>query len=1210
MQDKISSLFYLHGLFCASHPVAIISLVIITFCLICSPVAYVQQIVVKSVVSPWEHEKLIPSDAFRGPLLSVFDVLDHINNFNDPSSVQDYCLRVGDLVLNKSVKDLFIVKGVSRILPQHSCLVVSPANLWNKDRVKFAADGEIIKTVLQQFGEPLDTPPGVKDILFGVPWKDTGLKRYYIRNRQRVISFAVTIVFKEYDPKFIDGLKAKLERAFPLSLLSNASASDVTGQMYHVHYKAINYIAEYLPLLVTYALLFMYILFSVSKIEMVKSKWGLALSAVITVVASLLIAVSVCLMVGLTPSLSGSEIFPYLVVIIGLENNLVLTKSVVSTPVHLDVKLRVAQGLSKEGWYIFKNMIMELAVLAFGFVSMVPPIQEFALFAVVGLLSDFFLQMFFFATVLSIDIRRMEVMTVNHLTPSGSNTFPTPKPADPSAPSQNSRFSFFRGWRGSTSGVEAGDGESVPFRTPRRLRLLNFWAKTRIIQRAMMTCVVIWVLLFVYKTSLVDEVSDNNSTSTTATLTPPMQDQGHAKLDLEVHKADLGKNVRDTIMGEGQKWIQTLISHEERGPWSQLSHSHWPTLFGYYNISLEGRYITILPPIALSAAIPPAEAIRIRHAEEMKAASRTYQQTSDWMQPNESSPLDIVLQRLTRYPRTTLELVATVMFVIANVMIVTFSFIWLYKCVCTRRYAKWRSAWNRNRKSKKDAQYCKKIRESLPIILRGHRQEVECVVTDGPFVVSSCLGGQIRVWDSATGEPMTSINRQNPPVFLNQMESSMLSTRVTPSVVPPEPSSDSRSRSSSFLTKSAALAKPFGHSRHKSADLAISNFMPDFSETVDTNFASIPQRLPASASSENLQRSGYDFTHFEIELTDSEFDFDILGSEQKSAAKKAPAVWCLECKDNLIVVGCSNGRLELWDGFSGQLKYIHHHSNVGITAICFIGNKIVAARLNGTLDFYELETFMNVHNHSNSSPRIPRSPYTRRAGSVSSAPEMKSWDDILHVALITSAHAHQQPILSLKAQGARAVTASQDHTLKVFRLEDSLCLYTLHGHTAAVTALCLDSSHPLAAISGSDDGDVRVWDLLTGACVHKLQGHEVSRVTAVTSTQNYIISTGVDDRLCVWDRCKGHLLHWVQMEVGYINCVSMLTSNLMLTGGQGSLYLWDIGKGEVLRDVVLGDYDSSIFVRQIHVIDQSTVVCDYGSQVCVIHFPSVLEKSD
>ena len=42
------------------------------------------------------------------------------------------------------------------------------------------------------------------------------------------------------------------------------------------------------------------------------------------------------------------EIFPYLVVVIGLENVLVLTKSVVSTPVDLEVKLRIAQGNRRE----------------------------------------------------------------------------------------------------------------------------------------------------------------------------------------------------------------------------------------------------------------------------------------------------------------------------------------------------------------------------------------------------------------------------------------------------------------------------------------------------------------------------------------------------------------------------------------------------------------------------------------------------------------------------------------------------------------------------------------------------------------------------------------------------------------------------------------------------------------------------------------------
>ena len=39
-------------------------------------------------------------------------------------------------------------------------------------------------------------------------------------------------------------------------------------------------------------------------------------------------------------------------------------------------------------------------------------------------------------------------------------------------------------------------------------------------------------------------------------------------------------------------------------------------------------------------------------------------------------------------------------------------------------------------------------------------QEVECVVTDGPLVVSSCLGGVVRVWDSTSGENLTCINRK------------------------------------------------------------------------------------------------------------------------------------------------------------------------------------------------------------------------------------------------------------------------------------------------------------------------------------------------------------------------------------------------------------------------------------------------------------------
>ena len=46
-----------------------------------SPVGYVQQVVVKSVVSPWQPQQMIPADAFRASLAKVFDVLHQLENF-------------------------------------------------------------------------------------------------------------------------------------------------------------------------------------------------------------------------------------------------------------------------------------------------------------------------------------------------------------------------------------------------------------------------------------------------------------------------------------------------------------------------------------------------------------------------------------------------------------------------------------------------------------------------------------------------------------------------------------------------------------------------------------------------------------------------------------------------------------------------------------------------------------------------------------------------------------------------------------------------------------------------------------------------------------------------------------------------------------------------------------------------------------------------
>ena len=64
-----------------------------------------------------------------------------------------------------------------------------------------------------------------------------------------------------------------------------------------------------------------------------------------------------------------SEIYPFVVVVIGLENILIIVRAVISSDPGLDVKFRVAEGLSREGRALTKNLFTELFLLAIGIIS-------------------------------------------------------------------------------------------------------------------------------------------------------------------------------------------------------------------------------------------------------------------------------------------------------------------------------------------------------------------------------------------------------------------------------------------------------------------------------------------------------------------------------------------------------------------------------------------------------------------------------------------------------------------------------------------------------------------------------------------------------------------------------------------------------------------------------------------------------------------------
>uniref|UniRef100_A0A2K6K923 SREBF chaperone n=2 Tax=Rhinopithecus TaxID=542827 RepID=A0A2K6K923_RHIBE len=293
------------------------------------------------------------------------------------------------------------------------------------------------------------------------------------------------------------------------------------------------------------------------------------------------------------------------------------------------------------------------------------------------------------------------------------------------------------------------------------------------------------------------------------------------------------------------------------------------------------------------------------------------------------------------------------------------------------------------------------------------------------------------------------------------------------------------------------------------------------------------------------------------------------------------------------------GHLMVWDAIEGVLCCSSEEVSSGITALVFLDKRIVAARLNGSLDFFSLET------HTALSPLQFRG--TPGRGSSPASPVYSSSDTVACRLTHTVPCAHQKPITALKAAAGRLVTGSQDHTLRVFRLEDSCCLFTLQGHSGAITTVYIDQTMVLA--SGGQDGAICLWDVLTGSRVSHVFAHR-GDVTSLTCTTSCVISSGLDDLISIWDRSTGIKFYSIQQDLGCGASLGVISDNLLVTGGQGCVSFWDLNYGDLLQTVYLGKNSEAQPARQILVLDNAAIVCNFGSELSLVYVPSVLEKLD
>lgn len=991
-------------------------------------------------------------------------------------------------------------------------------------------------------------------MLFGVPMLDSGIRRYPVQNRPRIIQYAITLILRENNRDFIASLRQKLQKIYPLhQQLESAEQIVQKSSVTYVYYPGEFNLIELVPLSIAMTILFSYMCFSIRKVDMIRSRFIVALASVVTVLGSLVMSLGFCFFFGISIwTQSSMGVYPYLLILVGLENCLVLTKSVITTENHLDVKIRVAQGLSKEGWPITKNLLTEITILTAGLVlTFLPLIQEFCIFAIVGLVSDFFLQILLFSTVLGMNVKRVAVI---------AEVKKLPKMLDQSSWQNQKRFETKSLSRSIShpSKMSELDHKDSPIsiksqekKIPKRLRIVNFWARTRFFQRGFMIWMVLWISNIIYTSGIIETVfliDKNNTVSTTTT-----QSVNGESAEVTNGYEHMVKNLSNIMMdyySKNVQWNKPLnenlelnvtdkiqkLKHPQFEISNKLSSFHWAGIFKQYNISMTSRYVMILPSIKVSHVVPVEVALKIRNPHEIAPSSSKWNALASALDPldlndadGDDDLLDIdPIENQPLYPKTPMEMVLLVILCTVSVFVITYTIVVMYRCICSRNYAEWRaSRWDEGEMIETDSE---QVLEGFPIQVKGHKHNVECVVSDGNLVASSCLQGLLKIWDSSNGDLVAEIDRVS---YFEQLQQYNVERRVTSisdenliQKSPPNLPKSNEMEKQNHLRLRTSLKFDFQSApRGIKADSDLNSIKNEFQKSFDKYFEPISHRsdsfdfddimgsapTPSFMNNNNFNQVNVNHNGVSTESINS------LGNLSRSSKTyNTSPIWALDFIDNLIVIGCADGRLEFWEGTTGSFKCIYQNESThgnGVTHIKLASDKVVAARLSGRIDFLRLETYTQGRHIDWNFTSAYRRTHVRTgsAGSISNFNQQQNQRYVQRNSLNLSGHVpspspqnnqnssnspteeeircilelqhqgHTQPITSLDVLGNILFTGSQDHTLKVFHTDSNTLHFTLHGHCSPISALIIDRFQSGTGCSGSQEGLLCVWDLITGS---------------------------------------------------------------------------------------------------------------------------------
>lgn len=309
-------------------------------------------------------------------------------------------LREGSLSLTQ--RDAF---HVANGLTNQSWFFHSPLLYWSCSRDRILADEDILSTINDKKNQSTSANVTLRhSIVFSG-------KRFEDRRLLAADALVVTLLHLRDSPVGREWEKRALALAQKVGDKWDVYPPDgraASSRLYEFQFRPIS-AEDIASLAVAYGLTLLYFLMSLSKLRAVKSKVGLMVTIATQIIFSTMSSFTVCAIFNIDLSRIPRVSYPLVILSMSLEHIFRLINAVILTPFEDSVSNRIGQAFGATAVTALASSLQNVLLLAVLSRLVSQGVSEFCVFAAVAIVFDFFYLSTFFLSVLSVDVRRMEL---------------------------------------------------------------------------------------------------------------------------------------------------------------------------------------------------------------------------------------------------------------------------------------------------------------------------------------------------------------------------------------------------------------------------------------------------------------------------------------------------------------------------------------------------------------------------------------------------------------------------------------------------------------------------------------------------------------------------------------------------------------------------------------------------------------------------------